>query len=72
MAYSLYKGGTPLIQQPKYGSSNAGRIYLGANKIYGTDPTDADAQAFIDATGITDATQKSAIITLVETMQFRS
>ena len=66
---AFYKGNTPLIQQPKYGSSNAGRIYLGSTKIYGADPTDADATAFINAAGITDATQQSAIITLVETMK---
>ena len=65
MAYSLYKGGTPLIQQPKFGSSNAGRIYLGTERIYGAEPASFipsfSPYAYYDATNADsyDATNKN-------------
>ena len=35
MAYRIYKGDTPLIQQPKVGNLNFGRAYVGNNLVYG-------------------------------------
>jgi surface protein len=32
----IYKGQTPLLKQPKLGSNNIERIFLGANLVYGT------------------------------------
>lgn len=40
-------------------------LFKGNVKVVGGVPTDADAQAFIDAAGITDTTQKSAVNQLV-------
>jgi hypothetical protein len=53
------KLGSSDIAKVYLGATEVDKIYLGATEVYSG--VDADAQAFITAAGITDATQKTAI-----------
>lgn len=57
------KLGNNAVTTVKIGSTQVNKVYLGTNLIWSS--IDPDAQAFITAAGITDATQQSAINTLV-------
>ena len=57
------KLGNNNVTTVKIGSTQVNKVYLGTNLIWTS--IDPDAQAFITAAGITDATQQSAINTLV-------
>jgi len=57
------KLGNNSVTTVKIGSTQVNKVYLGTNLIWSS--VDPDAQAFITAAGITDATQQSAINTLV-------
>lgn len=67
MAIKFYKGLKPLLSQPSIGGGLMGRAYVGGQLAYGTlpGPTDPDAIAFLNATGITDKTIQTAIDNLV-------
>lgn len=60
------KIGNTSITNCKIGSNQVSSVRIGSTLIWSNTPAyDADAQAFITATGITDNTQKNAINTLV-------
>ena len=51
MAYRIYKGDTPLIQQPKIGNLNFGRAYVGNQLAYGAAPIVLLLDAYPGAVG---------------------
>jgi len=64
------KRGTNAITTVKRGANQVQSIYRGATLIW--QDVDPDAQAFITAANITDATQKTAINTLVKSLKSNS
>ncbi len=64
------KIGSTAISNCKIGSTQVSSIYIGSTLVWQN--IDADAQAFITAAGITDATQISAINTLVTSLKAAS
>ena len=64
------KIGSTSISNCKIGSTQISSIYIGSTLVWQN--IDADAQAFITAAGITDATQISAIDTLVKALKAAS
>lgn len=59
------KLGTSNISQVKLGSNDIQKVYRGSDLIFQLSSLDPDAQAFLTATGITDATQEAAVNQLV-------